>query len=121
MLSLYNYDKKTKFFSCSSSLSNTVRSVVGRKWLKHMKKYHVDLPYECPINPQRDIYKIKEDAKTKYKTEQTVCLADYCDIMRCDAEKHQVPECENMEKLITDVEIWTETSTLKQKNQIHLR
>lgn len=53
-----------------------------------------------------------------FQSEQSICLANYCDIMRCDAEKIRVSKKEESQKLITDVEVWTNTNNLKKYNDV---
>lgn len=50
-----------------------MRNIVGRKWLPLLKKYHVDMPYECPIHLNRDIFKTKQDARVEYRVNQWYC------------------------------------------------
>lgn len=47
------------------------------------------------------------------QAEDAVCLADYCDIMRCEVVRHQNLDLspDGTSSLSTDLEIWREATT----------
>ncbi|XP_063701743.1 uncharacterized protein LOC134831849 isoform X2 [Culicoides brevitarsis] len=137
--------------NCSSSQSRLVRNIIGRKWIPLLKKYHVDMPFECPFHLNRDVFKVKQESRVEYRvnqwyckvcgktfltenhfdnhfdlkhltllsiSEQSICLANYCDIMRCDAENFRVLKKEENQKFITDLEIWTSNKKNSKQNDI---
>ncbi|KOB66399.1 Uncharacterized protein OBRU01_21260, partial [Operophtera brumata] len=84
--------------SCSRDSSKIVRKVIQNKWLPVLERFQVKLPLECPFHPARDIFAPQHAAKLQhrpsqwtcafcgksfYEEQDAVCLADYCDIMRC--------------------------------------
>lgn len=50
-----------------------------------------------------------------FKAEDAVCLADYCDIMRCDVLINQDQKTVYSESGNTDIELWREASTTYSK------
>ncbi|XP_064466953.1 uncharacterized protein LOC135378043 isoform X2 [Ornithodoros turicata] len=97
---------------CSRAQSRIARGLIRRRFTNTLQRYRVPLSPECPFHPTRDVFWwpqaedsdwscpvcgqdfFCEESLTSHwdkahaphapKPEDGVCLADYCDILRCD-------------------------------------
>lgn len=44
-----------------------------QRWIPILKKYHVELPLECPFHASRDIFYPQESAKHQHRSSQWTC------------------------------------------------
>ncbi|XP_066582551.1 uncharacterized protein [Prorops nasuta] len=147
--------------SCPRERASVVRRIVQKRWIPILKKYHVELPLECPFHESRDIFRPQQKAKQQHRpsqwtcglcgksfyaekhleahfdnrhknnvntvemfypakrsraacaAEDAVCLADYCDVMRCDVLGNRdfgSSSDDDAEHLNTDIQVWKEST-----------
>eukprot|EP00118_Oscarella_pearsei_P012930 m.98872 g.98872 ORF g.98872 m.98872 type:complete len:211 (+) comp37013_c0_seq14:1-633(+) len=141
--------------SCPRDRSRLSRNVLNEHFFPHFKKWQGRLSSSCPFRRSRDIYYDQERHKTrsqhwnceycgksfyseyfldfhlenkhsdKLNAKESICLADYCDILRCDVAEsgslanHERPVCigSQLEKLKRKCEVVDGDTSLEALNQ----
>ncbi|KAB7507747.1 hypothetical protein Anas_03795 [Armadillidium nasatum] len=97
----------------------------GTRWLPILEKVGAALPLDCPLHPARDIFTLQESKKrhdspqwtcgfcgksfyheTHLDGEDTICLADFCDVMRCEVLQERLRELEEVTPSTTALDVW---------------
>lgn len=148
MLSFIPWPPRTVKIQCSRESTRIVRKIIQAKLTPIFQKYNIDVPIECPLHPQRDLFLPQENAKIRNRptqftcnvcgksfyeekyldlhfdnrhkgfvnqAEDAICLADYCDILRCDVlvtKDSSIGSIINSSPVSTDIELYNEATAL---------
>ncbi|XP_018320734.1 uncharacterized protein LOC108733884 isoform X2 [Agrilus planipennis] len=112
--------------SCPRQDANIVRKIIQSKWVPVLEKYkaakhqHRPSQWTCGLCGKSfyeerflDMHFDNRHKSHINMAEDAVCLADFCDIIRCDVLRSQDIKMGYSEPINTDIELWRESTAYK--------